>query len=37
MTEKPKIVKHSCNICHKDCGGCTSPAYQCAWLVGHKH
>lgn len=29
--------KHVCNICHKDCGGCTSPAYQCAWLVEHNH
>jgi len=31
------LVAHGCNLCGKDCGGCASPAYQCAWLLSHTH
>jgi hypothetical protein len=37
VTQDTQLAKHVCNLCARNCGGCTSPAYQCTWLLTHKH
>jgi hypothetical protein len=32
-----QLTNHKCNLCGKDCGGCTKHAYECDWLINHKH